>query len=244
MIRLDRVGKTYPDGSVAVGELSLDIPRDEICILVGPLGLRQDDDAADDQPARRADVGPDLPRRERRDRRRSRGAPPAHGLRDPADRALPASDDRHEHRNGPAPSRVEEGSHQRTRRRAARARGPPPRRLPHAVPGADVRRPAPARRRGAGARRRSRRPPHGRAVRRHRPRDPHAPARRISPAPRGGGQDGGVRHPRHRGSDQDGRPDRPPQRRRRPRAVRHSRAHPRAPRLRHGRRLRRAPTAR
>ena len=38
MIRLDRVGKTYPDGSVAVGELSLDIPRDEICILVGPSG--------------------------------------------------------------------------------------------------------------------------------------------------------------------------------------------------------------
>ena len=33
MIRLDRVGKTYPDGSVAVGELSLEIPRDEICIL-------------------------------------------------------------------------------------------------------------------------------------------------------------------------------------------------------------------
>jgi osmoprotectant transport system ATP-binding protein len=38
MIRLDRVGKTYPDGSVAVGELSLDIPRDEICILIGPSG--------------------------------------------------------------------------------------------------------------------------------------------------------------------------------------------------------------
>ena len=38
MIRLDRVGKTYPDGSVAVGELSLDFPRDEICILVGPSG--------------------------------------------------------------------------------------------------------------------------------------------------------------------------------------------------------------
>ena len=38
MIRLDRVGKTYPDGSVAVGELSLEIPRDEICILVGPSG--------------------------------------------------------------------------------------------------------------------------------------------------------------------------------------------------------------
>jgi osmoprotectant transport system ATP-binding protein len=38
MIRLDRVGKIYPDGSVAVGSLSLEIPRDEICILVGPSG--------------------------------------------------------------------------------------------------------------------------------------------------------------------------------------------------------------
>jgi osmoprotectant transport system ATP-binding protein len=38
MIRLDRVGKTYPDGSVAVGELSLELPRDEICVLVGPSG--------------------------------------------------------------------------------------------------------------------------------------------------------------------------------------------------------------
>jgi osmoprotectant transport system ATP-binding protein len=38
MIRLDRVGKTYPNGSVAVGSLSLDILRDEICVLVGPSG--------------------------------------------------------------------------------------------------------------------------------------------------------------------------------------------------------------
>jgi osmoprotectant transport system ATP-binding protein len=30
MIRLDAVGKTYPNGAVAVGELTLDVPRDEI----------------------------------------------------------------------------------------------------------------------------------------------------------------------------------------------------------------------
>src|SRR5262245_17687533 len=38
MIRLDAVGKTYPNGAVAVRELSFDIPRDEIVVLVGPSG--------------------------------------------------------------------------------------------------------------------------------------------------------------------------------------------------------------
>ncbi|MCU1600559.1 MAG: glycine betaine/L-proline transporter, ATPase subunit [Frankiales bacterium] len=38
MIRLDRVTKTYADGTTAVAELSLDVPRGEICVLVGPSG--------------------------------------------------------------------------------------------------------------------------------------------------------------------------------------------------------------
>lgn len=38
MIRLDRVSKTYPDGTAAVSELSLDVGRGEICVLVGPSG--------------------------------------------------------------------------------------------------------------------------------------------------------------------------------------------------------------
>jgi osmoprotectant transport system ATP-binding protein len=38
MIRLDAVGKTYPNGAVAVGELTLEVPRDEIVVLVGPSG--------------------------------------------------------------------------------------------------------------------------------------------------------------------------------------------------------------
>jgi osmoprotectant transport system ATP-binding protein len=38
MIGLDAVGKTYPNGAVAVGELTLEIPRDEIVVLVGPSG--------------------------------------------------------------------------------------------------------------------------------------------------------------------------------------------------------------
>jgi osmoprotectant transport system ATP-binding protein len=38
MIRLDRVAKRYPDGTVAVEELSLDVPTGGIAVLVGPSG--------------------------------------------------------------------------------------------------------------------------------------------------------------------------------------------------------------
>ncbi|MDX6220366.1 MAG: osmoprotectant transport system ATP-binding protein, partial [Frankiales bacterium] len=38
MIRLDSVSKTYADGTTAVADLSLDVGRGEICVLVGPSG--------------------------------------------------------------------------------------------------------------------------------------------------------------------------------------------------------------
>ena len=38
MIRLDRVSKSYPYGTVAVAELSLDVAPGELCVLVGPSG--------------------------------------------------------------------------------------------------------------------------------------------------------------------------------------------------------------
>jgi osmoprotectant transport system ATP-binding protein len=38
MIRLDAVRKEFPDGTVAVHHLSLDIPAGETCVLVGPSG--------------------------------------------------------------------------------------------------------------------------------------------------------------------------------------------------------------
>ncbi len=38
MIHLDRVGKTYEDGTVAVQELTLDVRRGEMVVLVGPSG--------------------------------------------------------------------------------------------------------------------------------------------------------------------------------------------------------------
>lgn len=37
-ITLDGIGKTYPDGTVAVGGLSLDIPAGELVVLIGPSG--------------------------------------------------------------------------------------------------------------------------------------------------------------------------------------------------------------
>jgi osmoprotectant transport system ATP-binding protein len=38
MIRLDGVAKTYPDGTVAVRDLSLSVPRGSLVCLVGPSG--------------------------------------------------------------------------------------------------------------------------------------------------------------------------------------------------------------
>ena len=38
MIRLEGVGKTYPDGTIAVHELDLDVPHGAIVCLVGPSG--------------------------------------------------------------------------------------------------------------------------------------------------------------------------------------------------------------
>ena len=38
MIRLESVRKQYPNGLLAVRELSLDVPDGEICVLVGPSG--------------------------------------------------------------------------------------------------------------------------------------------------------------------------------------------------------------
>src|SRR5947209_14615044 len=38
MIRLDSVSKRFPDGTIAVTDLSLEVPEGEISVLVGPSG--------------------------------------------------------------------------------------------------------------------------------------------------------------------------------------------------------------
>ena len=67
-------------------------------------------------------------------------------------------------------------------------------------------------------------------------------AGRVPPHPAGDRQDDRVRHPRHRRGREDGRPDRDPRGRRRPRAVRHAGRGARQPGERLRRRLRRART--
>ena len=48
-IVLDNVTKRYPDGALAVDKINLDIADGEFVILVGPVRLRQVDDAQHDR---------------------------------------------------------------------------------------------------------------------------------------------------------------------------------------------------
>ena len=68
MIRLRGVGKTYPDGTVAVQGLDLDVARGELAVPGRAVRVRQVDDAEDDQPAHRADLRLHRDRRPGRDR--------------------------------------------------------------------------------------------------------------------------------------------------------------------------------
>ena len=38
MIRLESVSKVFPNGNLAVDELTLEVPEGEVCVLVGPSG--------------------------------------------------------------------------------------------------------------------------------------------------------------------------------------------------------------
>ena len=170
MIRLDAISKQYPNGQVAVARAVARHPRRRDLRARRPVGLRQDHHVEDDQPAHRAHVGPHLPRRQRRHPRRPGRAAPPHRLRDPAGRAVPAPDHRHQHRHRAEAARLVEGAHRRPRRRAARPRRasiPPTTAIgyPPQLSGGQRQRVGV----GAGARRRSAGPPDGRAVRRHRP---------------------------------------------------------------------------
>ena len=100
-----------------------------------------------------------------------------------------------------------------------------------ALPGAALRRPAPAGRARPRPGRRPAGPPDGRALRRARPDHPRAAAGRAAPPAPRDGEDDHLRHPRHRRGDQDGRPDRDPPHRRRswPSTTRRTRSSPTPP---------------
>ena len=185
-------------------------PAGEICVLVGPVRLRQDDRDADGQPPDRHHVGRHPASTAERHRAQAGRAAARDRLRDPADRPVPAPHRGRERRHRAQAARLGQEAHPRPRRRAARADLARPRRGPRPLPRPALRRPAPARRRGPRAGRRPARAADGRAVRRHRPDQPRAPAERV-PAPAGQAlQDDRLRHPRHRRGDQDGRQDRDP----------------------------------
>ena len=132
----------------AVDELSLEVPAGEICVLVGPSGCgkttamrmvnRMIDITVGRHPARRRAASSD---RKPAELRREIG------YVDPADRPLPAPDDRREHRHrARSCSGWDKERIGAARRRAARAHRPA-RRDPRPLPGPALGRPAPARRR-------------------------------------------------------------------------------------------------
>ena len=209
MIRFEGVTKTYPDGTVAVGGLDLEAPQGQITVLVGPVGLRQDDLAAHGQPD---------------DRRRPRAASPS-TARTP--RRMDAAKLRRgigyviQHA-GLFPHRTVadniatvprllglgqgEGPHAQRSSCMERVGLAPP--FADRYPSPALRRPAAARRRRPGARRGPAGHAHGRALQRRRPRRARAAAGRV-PAPAGRArQDDPLRHPRHRRGGQARRPGR------------------------------------
>ena len=145
-----------------------------------------------------------MPRRRDRDR-----AAPRDRLRDPADRPLPAPDDRRQrgHRAAPAGLAGRAG-HGALGGAARRSSGSIRRSTPSAIPsqlsGGERQRVGVARALGRGPADHA----HGRAVRGGRSDRPRAAPGRVPAAPAGAGQDDPVRDPRHRRGDQDGRPRR------------------------------------
>ena len=222
MIRLEGVGKTYPDGTVAVHELDLDVAARRDGLPGRPVGLRQVHDAEDDQPADRADHRPDLARRQGRHRRRPGRAAPRHRLRHPADRAVPAPDASSSNvmtvplLYGESKSTARERAHE-----LLRPVGLDPEqyadRYPHQLSGGQRQRVGVARALAANPPVLLMDEPFG-AV------DPVVRGRlqdEFLPAPGRARQDRGAGDPRHRRGDPDGRPGGGLRRRRPARAVRH-----------------------
>ena len=111
------VTKRYPGADrAAVEELSLEVPAGEICVLVGPSGCGKT--TAMRMVNRTVEITEgDILIGDRSVRERApAGAAARDRLRDPADRPLPAPDDRPEHRHRPAPARLGRGADRGARR--------------------------------------------------------------------------------------------------------------------------------
>ena len=172
--------------------------------MLGPSGLRQDDDAADDRRLRGADRGADLPRRSGRRRAAAVQAGRQHRL--PELRALPAHDDRGQRRVRARAEGRPEGSAQGPCGRDARARRPL--RVREAQAEAALRRPAAAGRARACARQPPARAAARRAARRPRSEAPQEHADGAEADPERGRDHVRPRHARPGRGDDDGGHDR------------------------------------
>ena len=189
-----------------------DLARDPAGLVLRaarPVGLREDDDAADDRRLRGADGRPDLPRRPRRRRPAAVQARRQHRL--PELRALPA----HDVFENVAFGLERQGRRQERGARARRARCSSSSTSPAASSAsrAALRRPAAARRARARARQPAARAAPRRAARRARPQAPQADAARAEADPARGRDHVRPRHARPGGGDDDGRHDRRHERR-------------------------------
>ena len=99
MIRFDHVTKRYPDGTVAVDDLSLEAASGKITVFVGPSGCGKTTSLRMINRMIEPTSGTIWLRRPRhRERRRGRPAP-RHRLRHPARRSVPAPDHRRQRRH-------------------------------------------------------------------------------------------------------------------------------------------------
>ena len=222
MIEFRGVTKRYPDGTVAVDDLELQVRDGGITVFVGPSGcgkttsLRMINRMIEPTSGTILVDGTDVMKAD------AARAAAGHRLRHPAGGPVPAPHDRRQHRHraaaagleqeeGPRPGDGADGDRRAHARDGARATRPA------------LRRPAAARRRGPGAGRRPAGAADGRAVQRGRPGRPREPAGRAAQAAGRAGQDDRVRHPRHRRGRQARRPGRGVPRRRQAGPVRRAR---------------------
>ena len=205
LITFEGVTKRYPDGTVAVDDLDLDVPDGKTMVLVGPSGCGKTTTL---RMINRLVEPSERPHPAQRRRHQGAGPGPAatrHRLRHPADRPVPAPHGRGQHRHRAGAQRVAPGEGPGARPGAAddRRAGPGAR---QAVPAPALRRAAAAGRRGPRARGRPARAADGRAVQRRRPGRPRsAPGAADLPAERAA-QDDRAGHARHRGGHQGRRP--------------------------------------
>ena len=178
MIEFRGVTKRYPDGTVAVDELTSRCEAGRITVFVGPSGcgkttsMRMINRMIEPTSGTILVDGKDVMAGDRR------GAAARHRLRDPAGRAVPAPHVVDNVATVPLLLRLEQGARRASGRRSCWRRVGLDAGAGQPLPGPAVGRPAAARRRGPRAGRRSADPADGRAVQRGRPGGAREPAGR------------------------------------------------------------------